>query len=251
MSTQPNKKPRRTKHWLTLIATFLVLGTLVNIAVAWQMYRSHTGTTTLLDSKDSAPSTQPICWPSIVPTDWPPPQTRTHISGGGFRGEIITHAEPLEPPSPQPMISTPFPPWPKTRLSHTHSAFQWGWPMRSVVSADATTRSLSASFGPINPQELWRYSNSNDQFVWFHTGIKPPAILSISPSERLPIRPLPLGFTLNTIFYAILLYLPLFTFTTLKRHRRKFRGLCTTCGYNLTGLTTCPECGQAATGRSQ
>ncbi len=35
----------------------------------------------------------------------------------------------------------------------------------------------------------------------------------------------------------------------LRRHRRRKRGLCLACGYNLTGNTsgTCPECGRATT----
>jgi hypothetical protein len=37
-----------------------------------------------------------------------------------------------------------------------------------------------------------------------------------------------------------------------RRHRRRLRGLCAQCGYNLTGNVsgTCPECGQGVEGKS-
>ncbi|NUQ52918.1 MAG: hypothetical protein HUU19_09505 [Phycisphaerales bacterium] len=65
----------------------------------------------------------------------------------------------------------------------------------------------------------------------------------------LPIGVLPLGFTLNTLFYAAAWCVPLIGIRAARRTLRRRRGLCTRCAYDLNGLapgTPCPECGQAA-----
>ncbi|MCA9283328.1 MAG: hypothetical protein H6812_01395 [Phycisphaeraceae bacterium] len=67
----------------------------------------------------------------------------------------------------------------------------------------------------------------------------------------MPLRPLPLGFTINTLFYAALVFFPLFGISALKRHRRIRRGHCTNCAYDLAGLPICPECGATNDSRSQ
>lgn len=64
----------------------------------------------------------------------------------------------------------------------------------------------------------------------------------------LPLRPLPLGFAVNTLFYAALILLPWEGFGWARRARRRRRGLCTKCAHSLEGLPAdapCPECGTA------
>jgi len=68
----------------------------------------------------------------------------------------------------------------------------------------------------------------------------------------LPLRPIWPGFAINTAFYAAILWL-LFTLPgvpfALRRRRRIRRGLCPACAYDLRGRgndsKTCPECGKA------
>lgn len=62
--------------------------------------------------------------------------------------------------------------------------------------------------------------------------------------ELVPTRPRWLGFMLNTLFYAAVLYIPFVSFAASKRRWRIRRGLCPACAYELAGLTTCPECGR-------
>ncbi len=69
----------------------------------------------------------------------------------------------------------------------------------------------------------------------------------------LPTIPLWPGFALNTLFYAALAWglwqLPL----AIRRRRRRSKGLCVRCGYDLKGLAAgavCPECGRPALARS-
>ena len=66
--------------------------------------------------------------------------------------------------------------------------------------------------------------------------------------KLLPLRPIWPGFAINTVFYAVVLWL-LFalggTPFALRRRRRIKRGLCPKCAYDLRGIesSACPECG--------
>lgn len=59
----------------------------------------------------------------------------------------------------------------------------------------------------------------------------------------LPYHIRPLNFVLNTLFYALVIVLPGFTFRRTRTHLRRRRGLCTRCAYTLKDLPICPECG--------
>ncbi len=62
-------------------------------------------------------------------------------------------------------------------------------------------------------------------------------------SSFLPATPVWPGLALNTLFYAAWWSLPLVVAPALLRWRRDRRGGCTKCGYDLAGLSVCPECG--------
>ena len=67
---------------------------------------------------------------------------------------------------------------------------------------------------------------------------------------QLPLRPVWPGFAVNTIFYAAVLWLPFVGLGAFRRRRRTKRGLCPKCGYDLRGRASenklCPECGATA-----
>jgi len=73
--------------------------------------------------------------------------------------------------------------------------------------------------------------------------------------RALPIRPIWPGFAINTIFYAALLWLLTFGPFTARRMIRRKRGLCVKCAYDLRGHSggnsggeVCPECGWGRAG---
>ena len=64
-----------------------------------------------------------------------------------------------------------------------------------------------------------------------------------------PLRPIWSGFAINTLFYATILWLvipgPFVLRRLIRRHLRRKRGLCVICGYDLRHAEheVCPECG--------
>jgi hypothetical protein len=79
--------------------------------------------------------------------------------------------------------------------------------------------------------------------------------LPTSTGRFVPLLPIFPGFAINTVFYATILWLLFFAPFTLRRWRRIRRGLCVKCAYDLRGRppapgddsssTVCPECGAA------
>ena len=113
---------------------------------------------------------------------------------------------------------------------------QIGWPFRTF-SGERWTRSHAMLGPPVIEHKT------------VYTWAQPlgPALLSSNDVQEwklLPLRPLLIGFALNTIFYAAILWMPFAPFV-LRRHIRRKRGHCIKCGYDLRGdfAAGCPECG--------
>ncbi|MCH8152927.1 MAG: hypothetical protein IH830_11215 [Planctomycetes bacterium] len=63
--------------------------------------------------------------------------------------------------------------------------------------------------------------------------------------DTLPLRPIWPGFAINTLFYAAILWPLISGPFALRHHIRRKRGLCVSCGYDLRHANhdVCPECG--------
>jgi len=114
--------------------------------------------------------------------------------------------------------------------------------MRSMISMYATKSTFSPPY-----KEIWNYSETSGAMPIINTGlpISAPRMTPFGTTSirRLPLHPIPLGFIINSVFYGTFLWLPFMGFVVMKRRRRIKRGLCAQCGYDLTGVATCPECG--------
>lgn len=82
-------------------------------------------------------------------------------------------------------------------------------------------------------------SGSQSTIVWVGDDVH-------TPWGRLPLTPIWPGFLANTAFYAGVLALPVFALPALRRTRRRRKGLCPRCAYDLRETPDdhpCPECG--------
>lgn len=142
------------------------------------------------------------------------------------------------------------------------------WPIKGMPPAEAIGRGTITAYGVTNSY----YSESKRGHPWmlyrsaglplhaFHawtddwrtprTPQTPPGASALHwrfavdiRGTVFPYRPMPLGFTVNTLLYAALLFLLTLGLSVFKRRRRLRGGLCVRCGYDITGLTACPECG--------
>ncbi len=73
----------------------------------------------------------------------------------------------------------------------------------------------------------------------------PEGLMDLVKFPMLPLRPIWSGFAINTLFYATILWLVIPGPFALRRHLRRKRGLCVVCGYDLRHAEhdACPECG--------
>jgi hypothetical protein len=72
-----------------------------------------------------------------------------------------------------------------------------------------------------------------------------------SYSRALPLRPIWLGFAVNTIFYAAILWLLIPGPFALRRLIRRRRGLCPKCAYPMGDSEVCTECGRELPSRAR
>ena len=82
-------------------------------------------------------------------------------------------------------------------------------------------------------------------------GSRPVRRYGYSFPVALPLRPLWLGFAVNTLFYAPTLWLLACGLLAMRRLVRVKRSLCPACGYPRAESAVCSECGKALPVRAE
>ena len=204
------------------LVVFLLLGAIVNVAVAWAIVLWTPQEPTV---PGMAVLPKPIPWPRPVPTDWPAPQRQTSGETWGL-SQLLTQAlvQPLDAPRSPGAVSG----W-------GMSLFQAGWPCRCVEAQVAEVKRMGV---PVRTD--------------FRPAVKLPETLHFLRVREaryrvLPLRPIWLGFAINTLFYAAILWMLWLSPFVVRRVVRRKRGRCINCGYDLRGTSEggggCPECG--------
>ncbi len=140
--------------------------------------------------------------------------------------------------------------WPPEPTQATYGrAFGFETSSCSVTASGALVGSGPMGFGesatPMNWYLIWE-----DRAGW-------PAYALLTGSGAaylwglVPARPLWPGFTVNTLFYAAILWLLMSRLIALRRHRRIRRGLCGACAYPMGESCACSECGIALPGQAK
>ena len=233
---------------LLIIATFLLAGMVVNVAVAWgcavwldsggPIHGSPKRGVTAADDPrwwvwvvDARGSTMVKSWASrdsprlaALPPDATQDEIDSWLSG-----------EPIRVPNDL----VPVPVWSRASGMPTAANYAqgnaalWedaaGWPMRCLASLhqDVVRPNAGTSWG-------LRFGASQ-------------GLLGLP--RVLPLRPIWLGFAVNTVFYAMTLWLLLCGPFGLRRLIRIRRGLCPKCTYPMGKLDVCTECGHVLPNR--
>ncbi len=156
----------------------------------------------------------------MVPLDWPPPIIAA-------RARAVGRAE------TQAQFDDSDVPWQDARCMVRHA--QQGWPFLAMENW------FLIEMPKLRP----------GQTVW-ENGIPIPLSFPRFMPENtpyfgnLPIRPDLPGFLFNCLFYGGLLFAARAIAQRLRRAIRRRRGQCAACGYDITNLMTCPECGRVA-----
>jgi len=245
------------RRWIFIILLFLLLvsgSAIVNVAVAW-------GCAVLITLPPPTLTRPSVGAPDATPQDATEPLDDRWLARSGwnrtapdelyvYRIEIesssvfgLTRREFLErccvnPDNPRDVIIMDRWRYPFARQVRA------GWPMKALLGGhliNARRRQGIVS----SRTERWRTVDAID-------------ISLINPKKDdwagrdLPLRPMCPGFAINTLFYAIILWLLIPGPFVLRRLIRIKRGRCPRCGYDLRHALSggCPECGWKREGTS-
>ncbi len=247
---------------LLILASFLLVGAVVNVAVAW-------GCAAFAEFDKQASfhvAERPGC--SSVPffvmvhrrsgfgldqVAYPPTETVDGLRAG------VQHTRPDLPRWAL---------WPRELVDQTILYVAAGWPLKAVVGQGVQGRMRSlgrrgqrpkppvwkgafviedklSGVPPIGPNQQMIPLAGYRQTPWNTSLVR----LTPIPARVLPWRPLPPGFAINTLFYAALLWLLIPGPFALRRLLRVRRGLCPKCAYPMGESVVCTECGKPVPSR--
>ena len=251
------------KRWLTKLVVFLLLGAIINVAVAWGF-----AYWTVPYQGQILPAPNGIVEVYFAVGESLPRWVFKELRQRGASTLIWWDQR----PEPKPVESTQVlvfsmenifkqaspPPW--SAVGRTPVASQQvetsqvrpivegarGWPCFALLSRidlqrNPTTRKYDITkVGSGIPIETHHWPPQKPGMVWYTGPVPHRAIL--------PCRPIWPGFAINTVFYAAILWLLTFGPFTARRMIRHRRGRCIKCGYDLRGHSggggVCPECGK-------
>jgi len=215
----------------------------INVLVAWGCtWRSiaYTGATW---RQTSLPG--PHDWPVAVPAGWPSKASRADIRTTlGTTQDIRIAGESL---------------WVRGSgvlqghgVEYRVEDYRHGWPRRSLrYGAIWEVEIAPVALGP-----HFKFIAPSTFIGRLYQGHYPPRWMTPQNSPRfmmpmIPLFPIASGFITNTLIYASVLWLAFAAPRVLRTSRRRRRGQCLACGYELAGLapgSVCPECGHERVG---
>ena len=189
------------KRGLLVVAVFLGAGAVVNVAVAWSIVLWLPPAPYSV----ALPATRrPVQqWPRPVPSHWPAPELEMASYEGMSPGMTETITTAANPQLDEDVSGVAM------------NLIRPGLPCRTL---EAWTLWETFRDGSTTEQRLWSIETSG----W-------------SRNRRLPCRPLVVGFTINTLFYAAVLWLPTLGPFAARRYMRNRRGLCVNCACDMRG----------------
>lgn len=196
---------------LVIVVLFLVAGSIVNVAVAWLIaWRTGPIPPAAGPPRQIEAEKVTALWRRHARPGWP------ELPGGATLRRVYGRSSlTVHPPAEEPRVIDRTGETPVFVTRH-----EVGLPMRSLASVSIT---------------------------WLEAGDaradNPGGWVLRSPLRIVPYVPRLPGFAVNAAFYALLLWLLSHGPAVVRRHRRRRRGLCESCGYPCGDGAVCPECG--------
>ena len=236
------------KRRLTKLVVFLLLGAIVNVAVAW-------GCVAAFQNFDREVFLDPpISWPRDVPARWPAPREGMRAYAMGYRYLGTKGSARLAYDGSRRVIT------PEDIRSGWNQGQEYergfelymidlyiaGWPCGTLRSEMWDEAKFVGEEGSPFDMTL-RHDGHAPQTAWIRGAAYPETWPGFDGDwKRIPLLPIWPGFVINTIFYAAILWLLTLGPFTARRMIRRKRGHCIKCGYDLRGTSgaVCPECGK-------
>ena len=225
------------KHRATKVILFLLLGAIINVAVAWgcalliDLTIDYSGLCTdqgwLYYTMQRMHKHRLLIWPSTALDGWM--ATRQTVPSWSVTSGAPTASAPLRTAGPVAFYLEEGTGWPCTSMyarlvMHGHSHPE---PAPAITRIDSGLLIFER-----DRQWLRQPDSTATPASW--------QFVSVAPT-----RPLWPGFAIDTIFYAVVLWLPFAAFGRFCRRRRIKRGLCPACAYPVGESAVCTECGGA------
>ncbi len=212
----------------------LALGAATTVAVAWGLAMWSPWGDPRIGSSWLAPKDSSIFSVMVQQATQP---------GAVFRS-VSTEGEISRAPGPMPYSSRDY-----EQISGRDVDASWGLIRQALIQRERVHGNEEARGWPFVALYSWRNLASNTTGGTF-LRLRGEDVWG-DDSKVLPTLPIWRGCLLNTAFYAVLWMLPLAAPSFFIVHRRRRRGRCPKCGYDLRGQTNgCPECGHNRTPRA-
>ena len=218
----------RVRRFALRVAAFLLLGAIVNVAVAWGfgiLYYDGSRVDCFIEAEGERPSE--LAHVSVcIANPWP--ATRIDcFKDFDPKGNFQRVAD----------LTNEIPYWARRHLNQRelkahderyYAVYASGWPLRAL-SGQLRLAGMSSGY-TLSPSAL--------------IVLPPPPLLRNDQSRLIPLLPIWPGFAINTLFYATILWLLFAGLGTVRRWRRCKRGLCPKCAYPQGTSEVCTECGE-------
>jgi hypothetical protein len=205
------------KRRIVTLLVFLLLGAIVNIAVAWTIAAWGSQPPGVTHGK-AAPDAQ---WARAVHDSWPLPLWYGVETNYGVQWEITGSQGVLDNGD---------------KILYWQTVCSYGLPCLAMDLALQDTINESRGF------------TRTSEFV--AVADIPDAAQRLNRVHQcVPLRPIWPGFAINTLFYAAILWLLFAAPLAFRRRRRIKRGLCPACAYPVGASDLCTECGKPVTPR--
>ena len=202
------------KRVIIKLGGYLLLGAVVNVAVAWGCVF---WTAPLFDWSSSSAGDDHR-WHDQVPNDWPEQSTF------GINSQSVGLS----------LIARSHVAFDRDAPSHSLNIYDAGVPYRTLRRIELLRTEAGLESEVAAPWGVW------------HKGVDAPPLIrrwSNVSNPRLPLIPIWPGFAINTFFYAAILWLLFAVPGRVRRWRRIRRGLCVKCAYPVGTSEVCTECG--------